>query len=94
MTASSARPVSRADRARDAIAAAILALGAGLWLYGFAGLRGIERDPIIVVPGGPSAVEQALHYWNFTRAGKIVLVAGVAALLWSYWRHHRQRRIP
>ena len=43
MTVPSARPVSRADRARDAVAAAILALGAGLWLYGFIGLRGIER---------------------------------------------------
>jgi hypothetical protein len=85
--------VSRADRARDAVAAAILALGAGLWLYGFIGLRGIERHPIIVAPGGPSAVEQAIHYWNFTRAGKVVLAAGVVALLWSFWQHHRRPRL-
>ncbi|HJU91265.1 MAG TPA: hypothetical protein VJ672_17905 [Gemmatimonadaceae bacterium] len=86
----SARSVSRADRARDAIAAAILLLGAALWGYGFLGLRTLEREPIVVRTGGPSAVEQALWFWNFTRAGKVILVVGVAALLWSYWQHHRQ----
>ena len=89
MTNPPARPVSRADRARDAIAAAILAVGAALWLYGFLGLRTLEQNPITVEPGGLTAVEQAVWYWNFTRAGKLVLAVGVVAILWSYWKHHR-----
>ena len=90
MTHPSARSVSRADRVRDAVAAGILAVGVALWGYGFLGLRTIEREPIVVRPGGPTAVEQAVWFWNFTRAGKIVLVVGIVALLWSYWRHHRR----
>jgi hypothetical protein len=85
--------VSRADRVRDAIAGAILALGAALWIYGYLGLRRLEQIPISVLAGGPTAVEQALRFWNFSRAGRLVLLVGIAALLWSFWQHMRQRRI-
>ncbi len=88
----SARAVSRADRARDTVAVAVLAVGGAVWLYGYLGLRAIRREPIIVVPGGPTAVEQAVHFWNFTRAGAAIAVLGVLAMIWSFWRHHRQQQ--
>jgi hypothetical protein len=88
----SARAVSRADRVRDTVAVAVLAAGGAIWLYGFLGLRTIQRDPILVAPGGPTAVQQAVHYWNFTRAGAAVALLGVLGVVWSFWRHHRQQQ--
>ena len=84
------RDVSPGGRLRDAVALAILAVGAALWGYGFLGLRHMARSPILPEPGR-TAVQRTTLYWNFTRAGVALIIVGLIAAAWSFWHHHAGR---
>jgi hypothetical protein len=43
-------------------------------------------SPIIAEPGR-TAVQRTTLYWNFTRLGVALIVAGLIAAAWSFWRH-------
>lgn len=81
--------VSPADRKRDLVAVSLLVVGAALFLYGFLGLRGMATKPIVAARGH-SAVAAADVFWYLSRAGTAVIIAGVIAVAWSFWRHHRR----
>ena len=84
------RRVSAGARVRDAVALAILVAGAGLWGYGFLGLRRMAWSPI-VPERGRTAVQRTTMYWNTSRAGVALIFVGLLAVAWSFWRHHSGR---
>jgi hypothetical protein len=84
------RGVSAGGRIRDAVALVIVAAGAALWGYGFLGLRRMAWSPI-VPEHGRTAVQRTTMYWNFSRAGVALIVVGLVAVAWSFWRHHSRR---
>jgi hypothetical protein len=84
------RRVSPGERIHDAIALAILLAGAALWGYGFLGLRRMAWSPI-VPERGRTALQRTTLYWNISRAGAALIVVGLIAVAWSFWRHHVRR---
>jgi hypothetical protein len=71
------RPTA-ADRARDAIALALLAGGAALFFYARYRLRVLGANRITRVPGH-AAVEQFWFYYKMSYAGLWTAGAGLAA---------------
>ena len=84
--------VSPADRRRDLLAAGVLATGVALYVYGFLGLRAMGTRPIAREPGH-TALQVAMRYTAFTRAGIGIAAIGLGVVAWSYWVH-RTRRAP
>jgi hypothetical protein len=84
------RGVGPGERIRDAVALAILVAGAALWGYGFLGLRRMAWSPI-VPEHGRTAVQRTTLYWNVSRAGVALILVGLIAVAWSFWRHHARR---
>lgn len=81
---------SAADRRRDVAAVVILLAGAALYGYGFLGLHALATKPI-VLPRGEFALARFDHFWYLSRAGATLILIGVAAVAWSFWRHRRRR---
>ena len=85
----SARPTP-ADRRRDLVAGTLLAVGVGLYGYGFLGLRRMGTQPIVAV-AGETAVQRTHGFEMFTRAGLAFILVGAIALVWAAWRHRAGR---
>lgn len=85
----SARPTP-ADRRRDLIAGVLLAAGVAVYAWGYVGLRRMGTRPIVRV-AGETAVQRTYGYEIDTRAGLVLVAAGIVALLWAAWRHRAAR---
>ncbi len=75
----------RADRVRDAVAIAVLLVGAALYAYAYGGMHTLAASAIVRVPGH-TALERFDRYWQLSRVGLLLMGAGIAAVAWSFWR--------
>ena len=84
------RAVTRADRARDLGALALVVAGAALYLYATAGMRSLAAGGV----QGDLAHPLMAHwdrYWQLSRAGLLVAGIGVGVGIWSFARHALRR---
>ena len=79
------RPVRRADRVRDAVAMAVLLVGAALYAYAYGGMHSLADHAIVRVPGH-TALERFDRYWQLSRVGLLLMGAGILAVAWSFLR--------
>ena len=94
--------MSAAGRARDAVAVALLACGAGMYLFALRGMRVIAEGGgarASLVPEGQrlvldGALAQWAGYHRLSRAGIGIALAGVAVGIWSALRHARTPHPP
>lgn len=83
------RVVTRADRTRDAIAVFILLAGAALYGYAWLGMHNLATHHLLV-PKGAAYMRYFDMYWQLFRIARVVLVAGAALLVWSFWHYSRR----
>jgi hypothetical protein len=80
------RVVSRADRGRDAVAMLVLLAGAALYSYAWLGMHNLATKQL-AIPKGIAAMRYFDTYWQMSRIAIVILLAGTAALAWSFWRY-------
>ena len=80
-------------RRRDVIAMTILAVGAAVAAYGYLGLHVMATRPIARV-AGQTALERAMSYNVVMYAGLGIVLRGIGAVIWSFWRFRRPAQPP
>ena len=86
---------SRLQRAADAFALALIAGGAGLFLYSRHRLQLLEANKIEPVEKGHWAVEQFVRWWHLSDAGLWTAGAGLAlAIALAIWQWRRNSSRP
>jgi hypothetical protein len=83
------RVVTRADRTRDVIAMLVLLAGAGLYAYAWSGMHNLAAKTL-VIPKGIAAMRYFDTYWQLSRVAILVMLAGTAAVAWSFWSYSRR----
>jgi hypothetical protein len=89
---SNPRPtVSRTGRLLDVAGLVLMLGGAGCYLRAFAGMRALQRRPR--VPGDVpfAAMAEFERWWNLSRLGGAVFLAGVVIAVTAAIVAHRQR---
>jgi hypothetical protein len=81
--------VTRADRLRDLIAVMVLLAGAGLYGYAWTGMHGLATKPLNM-PKGIAAMRYFDTYWQMSRVAILIMLAGAAAVAWSFWSYSRR----
>ena len=81
--------MTRADRARDAISMLVLLAGFALYGYAWWGMRGLATKQL-VIPKGIAAMRYFDTYWQMSRLAILIMIAGTAAIVWSFWIHTRR----
>ena len=80
--------VPPAARARDAVALALVAAGAGAYLFAWRGMQALAERRVVTGPG-----EYLMVQWNsyhkLSRLGIAGMIAGALVAAWSF---HRLRR--
>ena len=85
------RRVTRAERARDLLAAMLLTGGAALYAYAYAGMRTLAAQRETAGQALWASLRRFDYYWTMSRVGLVILAAGLAVMAWSFWRHVRRR---
>jgi hypothetical protein len=83
------RVVTRADRTRDVIAMLVLLAGAGLYFYAWLGMHNLATKQL-VIPKGIAAMRYFDTYWQMSRVAILIMLAGAAAIAWSFWSYSRR----
>jgi hypothetical protein len=83
------RVMTRADRTRDLVAVVVLLAGAGLYAYAWSGMRGLATKSL-VIPKGIAAMRYFDTYWQMSRVAILIMLAGAAAVAWSFWSYSRR----
>ena len=83
------RVVTRADRVRDVIAMLVLLAGAGLYFYAWFGMHNLATKQL-VIPKGIASMRYFDTYWQMSRVAIVIMLAGTAAIAWSFWSYSRR----
>jgi hypothetical protein len=83
------RVPTRADRTRDIVSALVLLAGAGLYAYAWFGMHNLATKQL-VIPKGVAAMRYFDTYWQMSRLAILIMIAGTAAVAWSFWIHTRR----
>jgi len=83
------RVPTRADRTRDIVSALVLLAGAGLYAYAWFGMHNLATKQL-VIPKGVAAMRYFDTYWQMSRLAILIMIAGTAAVVWSFWIHTRR----
>jgi len=83
------RVVTRADRSRDLLALLVLVAGAALYTYAWYGMHNLATKQL-VIPKGVPAMRYFDTYWQMSRLAILIMIAGTAAIVWSFWIHTRR----
>lgn len=78
--------MTRADRTRDVVAVVILLAGVALYAYAWIGMHNLAAQHV-VAPKGRPLMSYFDTYWQLFRVARVVLLAGAAMLVWSFWRY-------
>jgi hypothetical protein len=78
--------MTRADRARDVAAVVILLAGVALYAYAWLGMHNLAAQRLVAAKGAP-LMSYFDTYWQLFRLARVVLLAGAAMLVWSFWRY-------
>jgi hypothetical protein len=78
--------MTRADRTRDGLAMLVFLAGAALYGYAWTGMHNLATKQL-VVPKGVASMRYFDTYWQMSRVAILILLAGAAALVWSFWRY-------
>ena len=78
--------VPPAARARDAIALALLAAGAGTYVVAWRGMQALAEQRVNM-PQGEWLMSRWNSYHNLSQAGLVGMAAGAAVAAWSFMRH-------
>jgi hypothetical protein len=81
--------MTRADRTRDALSALVLVAGAGLYAYAWEGMHNLATKQL-VIPKGIAAMRYFDTYWQMSRLAILIMIAGTAAVAWSFWSYSRR----
>jgi hypothetical protein len=79
--------MTRADRARDVAAVVILVAGAALYGYAWIGMHNLAARHVVAAKGTP-LMAYFDTYWQLFRLSRVVILAGAAMLVWSFWRYY------
>jgi hypothetical protein len=83
------RIVTRADRTRDALSTLVLFAGFALYGYAWAGMHNLATKQL-VIPKGIAAMRYFDTYWQMSRLAILIMIAGTAAIAWSFWSYSRR----
>lgn len=83
------RAVTRAERSRDVVAMLVLLAGAALYAYAWFGMHNLATKQL-VIPKGVPAMRYFDTYWQMFRLAKVIILAGAAAIAWSFWSYSRR----
>ena len=83
------RVVTSGDRKRDVIAMLVLLVGAGLYFYAWLGMHNLATKQL-VIPKGIAAMRYFDTYWQMSRVAILIMLAGAAAVAWSFWSYSRR----
>ncbi|MDQ6828524.1 MAG: hypothetical protein M3081_06620 [Gemmatimonadota bacterium] len=84
--------VSRADRVRDAIGVLLMAGGAALYAYAYAGMKRVSNKAIVVSSFRFDNINEYNRYWAYSYYAMYLFVLGIGIALFSAWLHLRRRR--
>ena len=85
------RRVTRTERARDLLAAMLLAGGAAIYAYAYSGMRALAAPRETTAQALWASLRRFDYYWMMSRVGLVIVAAGVTVMAWSFWRHVRRR---
>jgi len=85
--------MTRADRARDVAAFVVLLAGAALYAYAWLGMHNLAAQHVVAARGTP-LMSYFDTYWQLFRIARVVILAGAAMLVWSFWRYARSTDKP
>ena len=85
--------MTRADRSRDLVAMLVLLAGAALYGYAWYGMHNLATKQLVIPQGAPY-MRYFDAYWKMFLLSKLFLVAGAAALVWSFWSYSRRADTP
>jgi hypothetical protein len=83
---------SAAARALDAVALALVAVGAGVVYYAHRGLEEIQRSPLHGAHGSPN-VARWVHLRTVSNAGFTAIVAGIVIGVVAWYRNRREHAL-
>lgn len=81
--------LTRADRTRDLLSVLVLLAGAGLYAYAWLGMHNLATKQL-VIPKGIAAMRYFDTYWQMSRLAILIMIAGTAAVGWSFWSYTRR----
>jgi hypothetical protein len=84
---------SAAARALDAVALALVAVGAGVVYYAHRGLEGIQTSPVRGAIHGSPNVERWIHLRTVSNAGFTAIVGGIALGVVAWYRNRREHAL-
>lgn len=83
------RELTRADRTRDTLSVLVLLAGAGLYAYAWFGMHNLATKQL-AIPKGVAAMRYFDTYWQMSRLAILIMIAGTAAIVWSFWSYKRR----
>jgi hypothetical protein len=83
------RVVTRSDRTRDALSMLVLLAGFALYAYAWFGMRNLATKQL-VIPKGIASMRYFDTYWQMSRLAILLMIAGTAAIAWSWWSYSRR----
>jgi hypothetical protein len=81
--------MTRGDRARDGLAMLVLLAGLGLYGYAWSGMHNLATKHL-EIPKGIPAMRYFDTYWQMSRLAIVIMIAGAAAIVWSWWSYSRR----
>ena len=85
--------VSSSARARDGLALALIAAGAGAYVIAWRGMQALAEKRVIV-PKGENLIPHWETYHNLSRLGIAGMAAGTLVAAWSFYRFRKVGTSP